>query len=394
VDGRYEAPHFSSAWRSGCIGLENSPDEEAYVREIERICTRESIDVIFPSLDPEVYVFAKNKNRFHEQGVLCVVPDYDVLRIPANKELTIRAAARSGFPTPTTFLPKSVRELDQVIAQSKPPWVVKARYGAHRDSIRFIEDEAGLRDGFSEIGQIQPHPLVQEFVAGNDLQHYYVTVGRNSELLSVLSPETIRTYREGKHYAIKTVRSSSQAPYLDELRKLISDLGLWGGYTIQTKVDPLDGQPKLMEINARVGHHLWFRTELGVNEPLMLMQIADGKNVEPRSFPEGVLLLDPFHDLFYLTHCLAETVARTLGRPARLQHDSSIPKAIREIRADYCNRKSKAYGPEYRYLTDDPYPMLRKFYSELTARIRGRTPKWILRVVRSVRNRLSRPRAV
>lgn len=389
VDSRYQAPHFSNSWRSGCISRENSPDEESYVREIERICAREAIDVIFPSLDPEVYVFAKNKSRFQKQGVLCVVPDYDVVQIPSNKALTIRAAARSGFPTPTTFFPKHTQDLDQIVAQSKPPWVVKARYGAHMDSIRFVEDEPSLRHAFAEIGKVQPEPLVQEFIGGNERQNYYVTVGRNSELLSVLSPETVRAYREGKHYAVKTVRSTSCALYLTELRRLISDLGLWGGYTIQTKVDPLDGIPKLMEINVRVGHHLWYRTELGVNEPLMILQLVQDKKVEPQSFPEGVLLVDPFHDFCYLSHCLVETVARRLGRPARLEHDSNIAQAIGEIRADYWNREPKAYGPEFRYLIDDPYPMLRKFLSVLKARIRGRAPSWILNVLRNARNRLS-----
>ncbi len=390
VNGCYQVPHFSRDWHAGRISRENSPDEESYVREIEQICAREAIDVIYPSLDPEVYVFAKNKNRFQKQGVLCVVPEYDVLQIPSNKGLTMRAAARSGFPTPTTFFPKCTLELDQVVAQSKPPWVVKAQYGAHMDGVRFVEDEPSLRQAFAEIGKVQPEPLVQEYTGGNERQNYYVTIGRNSELLSVLSPETVRTHRVGKHYAVKTVRSKSSAPYLDELRRLISDLGLWGGYTIQTKVDPLDGIPKLLEINVRFGHHLWYRTELGVNEPLMIMQLAQGKKVEPQSFPEGVLLVDPFHDFFYLSHCLVETVARRIGRPARLEKDANLTKAIKEIWADYWNRKPKAYGPEFRYLIDDPYPMLRKFWSTLMNRVRGRTPNWILNVLRHTRNRLFR----
>ncbi|MFB3106484.1 MAG: ATP-grasp domain-containing protein, partial [Pseudomonadales bacterium] len=323
---------------------------------------------------------------FEKHGVLCVVPAYDVVQIPANKALTIKAAIRSGFPTPITFFPKSIRDLDGVIARSKPPWVVKARYGAHRNFVRFVEDEQSLRDAFTEIAAVQPEPLVQEFIGGTERQNYYVTVGRNSELLSVLSPETVRTHRAGKHYAIKTVRSKSSAPYLKELCKLVSDLGLWGAYTIQTKVDPLDGMPKLMEINVRFGHHLWYRTELGVNEPLLILQLAQGQHVEPQRFPEGVLLVDPYHDLFYLAHCLVETVARRIGRPPRLEYDASISQAFRDIRADYWNREPKVYGPEFRYLIDDPYPMLRKFSSQVIARLRGRAPDWIVSVLRRARN--------
>jgi hypothetical protein len=301
----------------------------------------------------------------------------------------MRAAAKSGFPTPTTFFPTCSEELDQVVAQSKPPWILKPRYGAHVHFVRYVEDEAGLRHAFSEIETIQPDPLVQEFVGGNERRNYYVTVGRDSEVLSLLSPKTIRTHRKGTNYSVKTARSTASIPYISELRRLISDLGLWGGYTIQTKVDPLDGKPKLIEINARFGHHLWFRTELGVNEPMMVMQLVRGEKVEPQSYPEGMLLVDPFHDFFYLSHCLVETIARSIGRPPRPERDGNLPQAIKQIRADYWNREPKIYGPEFRYLLDDPYPMVRKFWRTFVRRVRGRTPDWIRTVVRTIRDRLT-----
>ena len=45
------------------------------------------------------------------------------------------------------------------------------------------------------------------------------------------------------------------------------------------RIDPRDGQPKLMEINPRLGIKLWYRTELGINEPMMCLQIARGEKV-------------------------------------------------------------------------------------------------------------------
>ncbi len=388
VDHRVAIPRFSDDWLAGLIGRENTPSEEAYVIEIERICQERAIDVIYPSLDPEVYLFSKNKERFQAQGILCVAPEYEVLEVPFNKARTMRACAHAGFPIPNTFFPKSAADLDRVVRESHPPWVIKPRYGAHSSNLQFADDEHTLRQAFNEIEAIQPEPLIQEYVGGNERCNYYAIVGRDSELLSLLNPESVRTWRSGKHYALKTARSRASALYREELCRLISELGLWGAYTIQAKIDPLDGQPKLLEINPRLGHHLWFRTELGVNEPLMFLQLAQGKIVEPRSFPEGVLLVDPLHDFFYVSHCLVETVARKIGRPPRLDWDANLVQAISEVKADYWNGESKVYCPEFRYFLDDPSPMLRLFLHTLGGRLRRRAPKLLLKLLKNVHNRI------
>ena len=50
---------------------------------------------------------------------------------------------------------------------------------------------------------------------------------------------------------------------------------------IETIRDPRDGVDKLMEVNPRFPRQLWNRTELGINEPLMCVQLARGEPVTP-----------------------------------------------------------------------------------------------------------------
>src|SRR5712692_6082780 len=64
VDQRYYVPRADLDWRAGIIQKENTEREEAYVQRILEICRLERIDTIFPSHDPLVYVFAKNRDRF------------------------------------------------------------------------------------------------------------------------------------------------------------------------------------------------------------------------------------------------------------------------------------------------------------------------------------------
>lgn len=104
VDKRYYVPSPAEDWRAGKIQRENTENEELYVQAVLKICEKENIDTIFPSFDPQVYVFSKNKERFEKLGILITVPDYDVVVIPLDKYRTIQAAQETGFPCPKTYL--------------------------------------------------------------------------------------------------------------------------------------------------------------------------------------------------------------------------------------------------------------------------------------------------
>ncbi len=98
VDKRYYVPSPVEDWRAGKIQRENTEREEVYIQAVLRICEKEKIHTIFPSFDPQVYVFSKNKERFEKIGVLIPIPDYEVVITPLDKYRTIKAAERWGFP--------------------------------------------------------------------------------------------------------------------------------------------------------------------------------------------------------------------------------------------------------------------------------------------------------
>jgi predicted ATP-grasp superfamily ATP-dependent carboligase len=348
------------------------------------------VDVIFPSLDPEVYLFAKNKRRLANKGILAVVPDPEVIRIPMDKALTIRVAQRVGFPAPRTWFADCAADVERIPGESAAPWLVKPRFTAHGAHMVYVEDAAGLVAAYAQVSGFQPSPFIQEFIPGGLRQNFYLTVGRDGKILSLLSPRVTRTYAAGYRVACKTCVSASTGPYLAELRALIRELGLWGGYTIQTKIDPRDGLPKLLEINPRMGQHLWWRTELGVNEPQICLRLARGETlVRDFQFPDGVVMLDPYHDLFFLYDRLAEAIFRTINRLLRRGRDKpgetanangpGVLATLRLYKRDYLNRSRKILCPEVHNLLVDPYPCLRAFWFKF----RGMTGNYLRRAMRA-----------
>ena len=364
VDKRYRTPEPGEDWWAGRIQRDNSPAEEAYIRRIEEICRAERIDVVFPSFDPDIYVLSKNKARLADQGVVVVGPDYDQLLIPMNKLRTVEVAEEAGFPCPLTFVPAGPEDLDEVIEQVGPPWVIKPRFTAHGMEIRIVTRADELRRVYADIHQRQARPLVQEYIPGYKRRNYYVVINRNLDIISLLCPQVIRARHRGVSLAESACTSSNDAPNLSELRELLRRLGYWGCMSVQTVVDARDGIPKLMEINPRLGDRLWYRMELGVNEPLLYLRLAQYQPLPKFDrFPEGVHIVDPISDLRNLGDRVIESTLdrfrRLFGLPGSIP-DYRVSQPISALLASmgqtYFSATETALAPYVRNLFTDPVP--------------------------------------
>lgn len=364
VSKRYRVPDCAADWRSGLVQPENTPAEERYIRRIEEICAAEAIDVIFPSYDAEVYVFAKNKDRLAAQGIVAVVQDYKSLTSILDKSLTLQAAEKVGFPIPRTFVSADHGALTDIMAGSEPPWVLKPRCNAHGANIMLARDRDELKAAFRDLSQAQERPVVQEYVPYTAKRNFYLIVDRDSEIVFLFSPEVQRTRKVGVVQPCAAVVSTTDVPFIDKVRALLRELGVWGAMTLQTVVDARDGQPKLMEINPRFGHNLWYRTELGVNEPLLALRLAQG--VDPGKAPtfrEGVILLDPLWDLLHLLGQVVDQSfawLRALFGGAKPDNDvlakESIRQLLRDYQSEYFSRRDRVTSPLNRGLFTDPLP--------------------------------------
>jgi hypothetical protein len=135
---------------------------------------------------------------------------------------------------------------------------------------------------------------------------------------------------------------------------------------IETIRDPRDGLDKLMEVNPRFPRQLWNRTELGINEPLLCVQIARGEPVERVSgYPLGVLFVSPVDDVelfgLQLLDLLVYTLRTKLARRPALDHTLPTLSFLEQCRSffgTYRSPKRKVWDPYTRYFFQDPVPSL------------------------------------
>jgi predicted ATP-grasp superfamily ATP-dependent carboligase len=259
-----------------------------------------------------------------------------------------------------------------------PPWILKPRCNAHGANVRLAQDLPELEAAFGELSAIQQRPLLQEYVPAQTKRNYYLLVSPTLEVVSLFSPKVQRLRRFGVRAPCAAAETTSDVPFVQEVHALVRELGIWGALTVQTIADERDGIPKLMEINPRFGHNLWYRTEFGINEPLIFMHLAQGREIGTvPAFPEGVLLLDPLRDILHLLgQCLdqGKTWLHTLfhGRKvsAKPYKVDSILQLLRDFQSEYFRRKQRVTSPLNRGYFSDPLPPLARIGRTLVEKIR------------------------
>ena len=364
VDQRYDITDPGRDWSAGQVGPLNSADEAAFIDQLLEICARERIDAVFPSTDPWVYVLAKNQSAFAARGIVIPLPDYETVAIPLDKWATIKLARQAGFPCPETVLGESddlVREFGE---SHPPPWMIKLRFTTGGQGLSLVENIEDLVSRARSIRDRHGAPLVQDYIPGPNSRNFHLMMDRDGQVLSAVSPDILRRNFQIFRSMSVACRSAPLPEWGEEVIGLVRQLRWWGGVTIQTKIDPRDGRPKLMEINPRLGVHLWYRTELGLNEPVMSLQLARGEALPPvPPVPNGHLLLKPIEDLVGLPFEMLDRIAFDLRRisPGGQIVDPSNPPVtwsalLGATAKHYLSRAPKRYSPQSRHLFDDPLP--------------------------------------
>jgi len=365
IDRRYRAPDPEGDWHAGRIQSANTPLEEAFVARILEICADERIDTIFPSVDAWVYVFSKNKEQFEARGITIPVPNLETVLTPLDKYKTMLAADAVGFPYPETHLATSDEAVRRIARNLPPPWVIKLRFTTGSRGLAYIEDAEELVARCRVTRQRHGTPMIQEYIPGHQLESYYLVLDRDCRVVSVV---TVRTRRRSWAFTDQLCAGEvvPSGPFVEQALALAKAIGWWGAMTVQYKVDPRDGLPKLMEINPRLGIHTWFRTELGINEPFLCLRIARGEAPEATgNYPYGCLLLKPLEDLAFLPLDLVSRLfyrfsTEVLKRPVidPLAGPATIKDRLRGCWGDYTGNVQRRLTPYFGYASEDPLPLL------------------------------------
>jgi carbamoyl-phosphate synthase large subunit len=211
-----------------------------FISKIFQYCIDEKIQIIIPTIDTELLLYAQNIELFRSIGVTIVIPSIDFVTIARDKRKTIQYFSVLGLKCPKTWY--SLEESQNFIY----PLIAKPVNGSCSVGLQFINTPKELEQLATERFDY----LFQEYINGSEytVNCYY----ENGQLRAAIPHKRVKT-RSGEVLFGETRR----IPVLTDVAKKLATgtILLDGVICFQAFCkDEFNGDDyKLIEINARFG---------------------------------------------------------------------------------------------------------------------------------------------
>lgn len=232
--------------------------DKHFIDHLLGICRENSIQLLFPGLDAELYKFSENRDRFAAIGTTVMVSDWDVVDISENKWTTYEKLSAMGFNVPTTIKVSTLTG-EPPLAY---PFILKPYLGGARSKdVYKIRNKAEYEQTIETLAGRLENFIVQEYLDGEEYTCGTVTLGGKCRGAILMK----RELRFGDTYKCNTVID----PVLhDYLVQLMDKMQPFGACNVQMKLK--NGVPYVFEINARCSGTTAARALCGFNEPRMV----------------------------------------------------------------------------------------------------------------------------
>lgn len=282
--------------------------EPDYIPSLVEICHREQVDLIFPLIDPDIPVLARQRAALEATGARLAVVSKAAVEQTGDKWLTYQFYKNLGLATPQSWLPAQLAS-----ASLRFPLFIKPRGGSAAQHTFKVNNQREL-DFFLDY---VPNPIVQEYIAGPEITSD-VICDLSGEVLGVVSRQRIEV-RWGEVAKGVTVRHPA---IIDGCCRVARALPAVGPITVQCMMQ--GDIPYFTEINARLGGGVPLGIAAGAESPRWLLARAAGLPIEipPLDSYQTGLYMTRFDESFFLNQAdldggVAVTqVAATIAKPA------------------------------------------------------------------------------
>ena len=261
-------------------------DRTEFIDELLRVCLRHEVDLVVPTIDPELEPLSAQAGRFGEIGVALAVAAPEVVRLARDKLRTAHFLASRGLPAPRSG------RLDEVMADPAAwPWplMIKPRAGSSSVGIRILS----LPDQLAELGG-SPEYLAQELLRGDEytVNMFFDRSGR----LRCAIPHLRCEVRAGE--VAKGIMR--RHPELEAIARALGGAlpGARGALCFQAIVDAA-GRAVVFELNARFGGGYPLAHHAGARFAQWLLEEAAGRPLSAHNdWQDGILMLRYDHAIF------------------------------------------------------------------------------------------------
>jgi predicted ATP-grasp superfamily ATP-dependent carboligase len=231
-----------------------------------------------------VAAFSRNRTQL-AQHFRVPTPEWQTVRWAWDKRNTYRLADELAIPTPRTWYPQRLEDLDRIHAD--PPFVIKPAIKEHffyatKAKAWRADTRSELAERFQQAvaltgaGEI----MVQELIPGDGAQQFsYCAFFKDG--VGIASMVARRRRQHPPEFGrASTFVETTDLPLLELLsERFLRAIDYYGLVEIEYKLDRRDGRYKLLDVNARAwGYHSLGR-KAGVDFPFLLFADQLGTQV-------------------------------------------------------------------------------------------------------------------
>ncbi|MBC8319798.1 MAG: ATP-grasp domain-containing protein [Bacteroidetes bacterium] len=270
VDRTYQIPYPTS-------GTDLLLERLTYIHE------KESLDVIIPNFDAELFSFIKLEPKLKKMGINMFMPTLDQFEERLKVNLP-KFGKKYNINVPKSESIYSVADFRKHKDDFEWPIVVK---GKHYDAkIAYNKDQ--LQTHFNKISAKWGLPIIiQEFKHGSEFNVTGVGDGNGNTLSAVPMRKQYIT-EIGKAWGGIAITDSK---LLDLTHHFIKETKWRGAFELELMKNK-DGKFYLLEINPRIPAWVYLAVGVGQNIPELIVNLALGNEVEPiTTFKAGKMFI-------------------------------------------------------------------------------------------------------
>jgi predicted ATP-grasp superfamily ATP-dependent carboligase len=289
---------------------------------------------VLPCDDDGLEMIARNRAQLVAWGYSPIEADDDVLLAMLDKDRTYELSRKAGVPTPRTATVRTYEEAMVAADKFSYPCALKplsshefAQHFGILKKVLLVDSREELLREFERTLEVGVEMLVTEIVPGGDDQYFsfYSYLDEHGEPLYHFCKRKLRQWPV--HFGLTTYHLSIWDERVAELGlKFFQGVGLRGVGNVEFKLDPRDGEYKIIECNHRFTAASDLVRHVGIDMPLIAYRRALGLPVEPvRGYRVGVRMWHPVEDLRSLRGYREEGSLTVGGWVKSLMHRQHFP---------------------------------------------------------------------
>jgi D-aspartate ligase len=294
IDDEFSISRFSK-YATHAVSVGSLRDERRTVDGVLEIGHRLNLRgwVLYPTRDETVAAFARYRallTRFFRVPT----PDWETMQWVWDKRNTYQLANELGIPTPRTWYPRNLQDLEQIRAD--PPFAVKPAIKEHffyatKAKAWRANNRTELKELFHKAAaQVEPgEVMIQDLVPGDGQQQFaYCAFFKEGRAIGSMVVGRRRQHPLEFGRASTFVETINLAPLEELSERFLRAINYYGLVELEYKLDPRDGQYRLLDVNGRTWGYHSLGLGAGVDFSYMLFADQAGEAVKATRGRPGV----------------------------------------------------------------------------------------------------------